>query len=172
MIDSTIKFLNNAILKILEYNHPTSITELLLKVLMIIKNDNYHRDKNITVIVRCLVKLTKAFRMHKDDLRLPVLLNLFSNFLIFEQNLGKSDSMEVKAVNTLILELVKLKIDEIKKVVGEFAEDKKTILNQIIERCVQKTNIREKSTSPLKDVNFENESSGPKTRMKKKAEEN
>lgn len=172
LIDSTIKFLNNAILKILEYNHPTSITELLLKVLMIIKNDNYHRDKHITVIVRCLVKLTKAFRMHKDDLRLPVLLNLFSNFLIFEQNLGKSDSMEVKAVNTLILELVKLKIDEIKKVVGEFAEDKKTILNQIIERCVQKTNIREKSTSPLKNVNFENESSGPKTRMKKKAEEN
>jgi hypothetical protein len=146
IIDEVIKVTNMAILKFLELNSPNILYESLFGVLDIyshgdpFKNHDIlqktHRPKLNGILVKCIIKLTKALKQVLDKLDIPRLLSLLNEYVINYNN--EIDDMGMKCIKTIVHELVALKGEGVMASLDQLSMTEPPAIMLIINKYVSK----------------------------------
>ena len=104
-----MKTITASVMKILEFANPTEIFVVFLRLLVKYKSQNIAKMNGI--LIRCVLKLTKGLGDILDDLNLEKLLLGIQEYLV--ANNSVTEEMGIKAMKTILNELVKLIGDDI-----------------------------------------------------------
>jgi cytoskeleton-associated protein 5 len=104
-----LKMMNGAMLRILELSHPTKIFVVLFQLLTRYKGNN-SKGKLNTLVIRCLIKLTKVLPSIIQHLEVDRLLVNMHEYLTER---AYTEEAGCKAVKTVLHELVKLQQEDI-----------------------------------------------------------
>lgn len=136
--DEIIQNLNFCVLKLLELNDPNILFELLLNLLD--KSNKELLDPTVTrnavkfrgIVVKCIIKLTKAMRKFIDRLDIRRLLELFKWYFKDYKNI--KEDVGLKSVKTVLNELVSIKGEDIGKYMVGIEDD----TDQAFMMCISK----------------------------------
>ena len=117
-----LKIINNTILKYLDNVDSTEMFVILLDLLMKYKENNL--EKNFTVIINLILNLTKRLQKIITELNLEVILKKFNDYVVKN---GTNNDLAIKAIKTILNEIIKLIEDEIWKYYTEEKGDNRPI---------------------------------------------
>ena len=104
-----VKTLNSSVIKILELAKPSEIFPALLSLLIKYKSQNIGKMSGI--LIRCLLKLTKSLTETIQEIKIEKLI--LDIHLYLSANNNTTDELGIKAMRTIINELVKILGEEI-----------------------------------------------------------
>lgn len=150
--DEIIQNLNFCVLKLLEHNDPNVLFEQLLGLLD--KSNKELLDPGVMrnvvkfrgIVVKCIIKLTKAIRKFVDRLDVRRLLEVFKWY--FKEYKNAKEDVGLKSVKTVLNELVSLKGEEIGRYIVGIEDD----TDQAFMMCISKYLGKDKKEDTLEDT--------------------
>ena len=107
--EAVVKTITATVMKILELANPTEIFIVFLRLLVKYKSQNIAKMNGI--LIRCVLKLTKALSEILEDLNVEKVLLGIQEYLIANNSI--TEEMGIKAMKTILNELVKLLSEDI-----------------------------------------------------------